>query len=117
MTKVINSCNECMYMTKFLTDDLRTYQDAYCRAVNKTICKVCDLYNEDFKFPIFCPLDDIDEEQSFTCKGCSNCEEKQEIKKENINKIDIYCKVLNKVVYENINIESFCYKSLSCPYL
>jgi hypothetical protein len=117
LSKIISSCNECIYLSKFPTNDLQTYEDAYCRAVNKHICNVYGLCKEGFKFPDFCPLDSTDEEQHFICKGCSNCDNNKIIKKENIKKIDIYCKCLDKIVYENINIESFCYKSLSCPYL
>lgn len=117
MKKVISSCNDCNYLAKLPNDNLSNYEDAYCLCVNKKIDKVINLSNKNFNFPDFCPLDFIDEEVFMICKGCSNCEHHETIQKENIKKINIYCKKINKLVYENINIESFCYKPLSCPYL
>ena len=117
---IVKNCRECNNSLGIPTDDLSKFEGLYCTAFDefKYICDVFDSTKEDFIIPDFCPLDDYKEEIIVHDKliGCSNCKDSIIKKDNNNNKSkNVFCLKLNKMVYDKINIHSFCCKPLCCP--
>lgn len=115
---IVKNCRECSNSIEIPSDDLSKFEGLYCIASDefKFICDVFDSMKNDFIIPNFCPLDDYKKEIVAQDKliGCSNCKDSVIKNIDNKSK-NVFCLRLNKIVYDKINIHSFCCKPLCCP--